>query len=233
MPLTESRFAAIGLLVFGALACGGSYQNGGPGGASGGNSGSSANAGSSASAGASLGGTGAASGDFSGAGTGAVYGEPGCVSNGSFYGWGQSFPASDGCNTCTCSMDGSVDCTLIACVSCSYAGTQYRVGDVFADRDGCNQCSCLPDGSVSCSNAACACNRAQEWWRQYSAMSPAACASSRYTCPTNTTSFSNDCGCGCEEPTTCAQYLNCIPGAGSGCDMAQAKVDCPFILFAI
>jgi hypothetical protein len=38
-----------------------------------------------------------------------------CTFAGMTYEPGDSFPAGDGCNTCTCIEDGSVVCTLIAC----------------------------------------------------------------------------------------------------------------------
>lgn len=38
-----------------------------------------------------------------------------CTYDGETYEPGESFPAGDGCNTCTCAEDGSVACTLIAC----------------------------------------------------------------------------------------------------------------------
>lgn len=39
-----------------------------------------------------------------------------CRYNGKIYKVGQSFPAVDGCNTCSCSSNGRVRCTLRACV---------------------------------------------------------------------------------------------------------------------
>nr|XP_034320545.1 von Willebrand factor C and EGF domain-containing protein [Crassostrea gigas] len=40
----------------------------------------------------------------------------GCFYNGRYYSEGQSFPAIDGCNTCFCSGNGQVGCTLIGCL---------------------------------------------------------------------------------------------------------------------
>lgn len=39
-----------------------------------------------------------------------------CTYNGRTYQVGQSFDADDGCNTCSCSNDGQVSCTLMFCV---------------------------------------------------------------------------------------------------------------------
>jgi len=41
----------------------------------------------------------------------------GCVVDGEEHAVGESFPSSDGCNTCSCSSNGQVACTLRACVA--------------------------------------------------------------------------------------------------------------------
>jgi hypothetical protein len=40
-----------------------------------------------------------------------------CEWGGKTYQHGESFPAGDGCNTCYCSDDGEVSCTLRGCVA--------------------------------------------------------------------------------------------------------------------
>ena len=55
-----------------------------------------------------------------------------CNYNGTPHQAGESFPAEDGCNTCTCQENGSVACTLIGCVepeeeSCVAAGCSNEV----------------------------------------------------------------------------------------------------------
>lgn len=42
----------------------------------------------------------------------------GCFYNGRYYSQGQSFPAIDGCNTCFCSGNNNIGCTLVACCEC-------------------------------------------------------------------------------------------------------------------
>src|SRR6201999_1085127 len=42
-----------------------------------------------------------------------------CAYEGNSYPVGSSFPASDGCNTCNCTADGTVLCTLRLC-TCNY-----------------------------------------------------------------------------------------------------------------
>jgi hypothetical protein len=75
-----------------------------------------------------------------------------------------SFPAADGCNTCSCQPEGVI-CTANACpppppppALCNYNGSFYRSGEAFPAGDGCNKCSCstakgIPE--VTCTALAC------------------------------------------------------------------------------
>lgn len=82
-----------------------------------------------------------------------------CLWDGQTYAIGDSFPAGDGCNTCSCDAgsDGGavVGCTLKACPVCTWDGVDYWPGDTFPAGDGCNECTCEPDGSVSCTLGFC------------------------------------------------------------------------------
>lgn len=66
-----------------------------------------------------------------------------CEWDGAHYAAGETFPAGDGCNTCTCYESGSVQCTTAECLSCEHDGSIYAVGDTFPAGDSCNQCQCL------------------------------------------------------------------------------------------
>jgi hypothetical protein len=66
------------------------------------------------------GGSGASAGTGSGGSAGG-----GCEWDGNFYAPGDTFPAGDGCNSCTCGGDGSVGCTLLFCDQCSAIETEY------------------------------------------------------------------------------------------------------------
>jgi hypothetical protein len=84
-----------------------------------------------------------------------------CVYNGITHTAGETFPDSDGCNTCTCETNGSVVCTALACVTeggggCVYDGEEYAAGQLFITHPGVNLCTCHPDGSVTCVNVGCA-----------------------------------------------------------------------------
>lgn len=85
-----------------------------------------------------------------------------CSVNGVGYAAGESFRASDSCNSCTCQADGQVLCTRSACrdggqtgEGCNYAGKWHAAGETFLATDGCNRCSCAPDGTVACDLKAC------------------------------------------------------------------------------
>lgn len=78
----------------------------------------------------------------------------GCTYNGQSYKEGDSFPSTDGCNTCYCS-NGGVSCTKIACpATCNYNGKVYKEGESFPATDGCNTCTCT-NGNVGCTKKAC------------------------------------------------------------------------------
>jgi hypothetical protein len=86
-----------------------------------------------------------------------------CEYDGERYRVGETFPATDGCNTCRCGERGDVECTLIACPpqdagpgqGCEYDGKRYSVGETFPANDGCNSCSCGEGGDVQCTLIAC------------------------------------------------------------------------------
>jgi hypothetical protein len=85
----------------------------------------------------------------------------GCDYNGKEYAVGDKFPASDGCNSCSCGERGEVQCTLIGCDPTPDSGPYCTVGDkryapgAQVSNDGCNTCSCLSSGDVACTQRAC------------------------------------------------------------------------------
>ncbi|MCB9555355.1 MAG: hypothetical protein H6707_04575 [Deltaproteobacteria bacterium] len=77
-----------------------------------------------------------------------------CTYDGATYGDGETFAATDGCNSCSCSA-GRVRCTLRACPkTCTVDGRTYADGASFPAADGCNTCVCN-DGQVGCTEKAC------------------------------------------------------------------------------
>jgi hypothetical protein len=79
----------------------------------------------------------------------------GCVYAGRDYAVGASFPSNDGCNTCSCTSGGSVECTKAAC-GCESGGQFYAVGQTFSPDNGCNTCTCALNGVItSCTHRTC------------------------------------------------------------------------------
>lgn len=71
---------------------------------------------------------------------------------------GQSRPAEDSCNTCTCMDTGYMACTEIACAPknvCKSGGKTYQVGQSFPSTDGCNSCTCYDGGAAACTELFC------------------------------------------------------------------------------
>jgi Pacifastin inhibitor (LCMII) len=82
--------------------------------------------------------------------------DPSCVYDDNEYADGQTFPSTDGCNTCSCD-DGAVACTERACDvmpegGCNYAGTVYADGAIFPSEDGLDTCWCVAE-AVACTNS--------------------------------------------------------------------------------
>ncbi len=155
-----------------------------------------------------------------------------CEYEGEQYSAGDTFGAGDGCNDCTCEEGGSVACTEMACAptGCAYYGTTYAEGDTFDSIDGCNTCECT-GATASCTEIACACDADNEWYRDYVGSSVEECALIDFGCPDNTTYFSNQCGCGCEQSSECPQFFNCMPP--SDCDEEAIEKQCPYSEIAV
>lgn len=92
--------------------------------------------------------------------------------------------------------------------------------------------TCVLDGNYPDAGGKCTkitCDPKKEWNRNYVTTDKNQCALIRYTCPTNTTHFSNDCGCGCEQAASCPEYFNCMPGPGAApCDTNALLAKCPY-----
>jgi hypothetical protein len=55
------------------------------------------------------------------------------------------------------------------------------------------------------------CAPKEEPYRDYRADSPAQCETVKFECPSGSEYFSNQCGCGCEQPKECPEVINCFP----------------------
>ena len=72
------------------------------------------------------------------------------------------------------------------------------------------------------------CNPSTEFNRHYVATSPSQCAVIDYSCQTNTTMFGNACGCGCQQDSSCPQYVDCMPGTGTSDPLCSDLTRCPY-----
>lgn len=77
---------------------------------------------------------------------------------------GETQPADDGCNTCTCDENGNWACTEIACGDDGPGdgpgddagdGGECTPGDMMDAPDGCNTCTCDDDGTWACTLLGC------------------------------------------------------------------------------
>ncbi|MEZ4300067.1 MAG: hypothetical protein R3B70_34285 [Polyangiaceae bacterium] len=151
----------------------------------------------------------------------------GCSDEGYFHAPGEGWESNDKCTACTCQPDGQAICSDNGvCESCYYAGQFHEGGESFPALDGCNTCQCTSDGGISCTEIACACDTSgAEWWHEYVGIGDE-CQVIDFGCDEGTTMFSNQCGCGCEQPSWCPQYFDCQPP--SPCDTDSIHELCPY-----
>lgn len=67
-----------------------------------------------------------------------------CVYGDRSYAHGDRFPADDGCNTCSCDVDGRVSCTLLGCETCDDVSSRYS-----AAMEAARECEPQQDGQCS------------------------------------------------------------------------------------
>lgn len=71
---------------------------------------------------------------------------------------GERFPKGDGCNSCECLADGTLECTTRACPTspntCTYNGVEREFAERFPSVDGCNECVCAATG-LACTRRTC------------------------------------------------------------------------------
>ncbi|MBW2735005.1 MAG: hypothetical protein JRH20_21705 [Deltaproteobacteria bacterium] len=141
-------------------------------------------------------------------------------------------PCSDGFK---CILDGDYPDAGGQCmpILCTFNGQDYVEDEEFSAGDSCNTCSCFAGGQVYCTKRMCPipfCDPKSEWYRDYVSTDPEQCKVIKYSCPVNTTYFSNTCGCGCEQDASCPQWVNCMPPAP--CDVDALRERCPYTQIA-
>lgn len=85
--------------------------------------------------------------------------------------------------------------------------------------------------TIVCQQKEGTCDPEDEPDRNYVADSPDTCAVIDYSCPEHTEGFANDCGCGCQQPFACPDYVDCSPGNTP--DPLCSSEECPYTLRAL
>lgn len=130
-----------------------------------------------------------------------------CKYDGEEYLAGDSFPAGDGCNTCTCTEGGRVACTEIYCPKTCDPKEELWRDYVDTDPEMCTRIlfACPETKEPFFNDCGCGCqpkkcNPEKEQGHHYVTHDTEQCAVIRFTCDVETQSyFYNDCGCGCED----------------------------------
>lgn len=175
--------------------------------------------------------------------SGSVTDSGGCNYDGKSYAVGDKFPASDGCNQCSCGEHGEVQCTLLGCGPvpdggpyCSVGGQHYAVGQQVSN-DGCNACICTSSGSVACTERACPPDGGTSCESLSTELASALSSAQRCMSAADCGQTIPGSSCGCTRDTVArndadltsylaarakAVELGCLKEAGSTCDCPQA-----------
>jgi hypothetical protein len=81
---------------------------------------------------------------------------------------------------------------------------------------------------ITCLKPSVVCGRPADYNRQYHYADTTICERYDVLCATSTQRFNNSCGCGCEQPATCPQLVDCMPGAGTLDALCTDTMSCPF-----
>lgn len=79
---------------------------------------------------------------------------------------------------------------------------------------------------ITCAQGIAVCDLGPQPNRHYVAYSALECVGIDFACPAHTTGFSDVCGCGCEQPDTCPEFIDCQPG--TQLDPLCESDECPY-----
>ncbi len=83
-------------------------------------------------------------------------------------------------------------------------------------------------GQMICQKTGVTCDRTSEYNRRYQLADTTQCQTAAISCITNTTVFKNACGCGCEQSSSCTEWIDCMPGSGTISALCSDSTVCPF-----
>jgi hypothetical protein len=211
------RFSTMAAFALSVAACGGNYVSGDDEGT---------DFGTDSSGGMGSGGGGNGSGSGQGSGGDASGGQPAGVGGGvecclaaAICDPGDSEIASkDDCPENASCYENSACCSTIWCAR--YEPNCDAFPSCQSDEEEVSECAeeatCtsreLCGNAILCQKKEGSCDPDDEPDRNYVGESPGNCTLIDYTCPEHTMSFGNDCGCGCEQPSECPDFVNCAPG---------------------
>lgn len=160
---------------------------------------------------------------------------PTCGSGETQIGMNDTCPTTSTCRTVT------MCCTTIVCAS-AVAQCDGMPACDSGDKEVSGAC---PSGSACYQRTLCGstvtcvhvtstvCDPSSEYNRSYKSKSVTQCQVIDYRCPTNTSMFTNDCGCGCEQAASCPPWVDCMPGPDTPEPLCSASDSCPYTVRAM
>jgi len=137
-----------------------------------------------------------------------------------------------------CPIGGECYTNTICCSTVTCMEEQALCDAIPVCQEGETEVPSCPEGSSCVKRALCGtvitcqteCEDGREPYREYVAFG-ADCQVVDYQCPEHTTSFTNECGCGCEQPETCPEFVDCMPGGQV--DPLCSSDECPYTTRAL
>jgi hypothetical protein len=159
-------------------------------------------------------------------------------------------PGPDACPPDAKCYSSSICCSTVWCVpiiaqcdaypACDWGDEELAPGNGCPPGVYCYQRSmcgstiaCVSGGGAADGGSAVSCNPDAEPHRYYVGGSPGECAVIDFACPSSTEYFGNDCGCGCEQDSSCPEWIDCMPGPDPNPQCSQEFMDrCPYTQIA-
>ena len=89
-------------------------------------------------------------------------------------------------------------------------------------------------GSAPSVDSGLTCSPSTEYSRTYVSTNPGKCDVVDFACPPNTTTFANFCGCGCQQSSTCPEWVDCAPSSSPSNPLCgdAGRTKCPYTKIA-
>ncbi len=156
------------------------------------------------------------------AGSGAVGANGGAGAVGNSPGIGGSGAVGNVGNTGKTGVGGS-NCSAPSCA----AGYFPNGSQCASSNTACYTISFCAGAILACVSADPICDRGSDYNRSYVQADTTRCQSIAIDCISGTQSFSNSCGCGCEQPASCPRSVDCMPGSAAPDPLCVDSTTCP------